>query len=111
MAQESRVYSLDEVSAHRTASDLWVASRGKVYDVTTFAARHPGGAEVLVGHGGEDVTELMQALEPHRHSKAAYAMLDQYCIGELAGAKYDAASTSESRHRSEQVGKLIRDLI
>jgi len=75
-------YSEAEIARHRTVSDLWVSSRGKVYDVTKFIDRHPGGMEVLLTRGGSDVTEVMRSADVHKHSKAAYAMMDQYCIGE-----------------------------
>jgi L-lactate dehydrogenase (cytochrome) len=43
MSSEEKV-SVSEVSKHSTAEDCWVVVNGKVYDLTTFAPEHPGGA-------------------------------------------------------------------
>ena len=76
------MYTLDEVHRHKTKDSLWVAHEGKVYDVTGFADRHPGGLDILEKEGGHDVTNLMSTV-PHSHSLAAYEILNKYCIGEL----------------------------
>lgn len=34
----AKIFSLDEVSKHRTKSDLWVIIHNKVYDITHFIA-------------------------------------------------------------------------
>lgn len=56
------VLSTAEVARHCDATDCWVAIDGKVYDVTAFLARHPGGKAVLAGVGGQDVTRLFLSL-------------------------------------------------
>ena len=75
-------YSLEEVRRHKSKDSLWVAHKGKVYDVTSFLDRHPGGGDVLMEKGGVDVTDVMDSA-PHHHSPAAYQILSKYCIGEL----------------------------
>lgn len=77
----NRVYPLTEVSQHDHPDDLWMVIYNKVYDVTSFAAEHPGGAEVLFDCGGVDATE---AFEDVAHSDDALNMLQPYYIGELA---------------------------
>ena len=37
-----KVFSLEEVAAHNSAKDCWIAVDGKVYDVTKFLDSHPG---------------------------------------------------------------------
>ncbi len=37
--------SVDEIAAHNTPDDLWIVVDGRVYDLTAFAPRHPGGAD------------------------------------------------------------------
>jgi cytochrome b involved in lipid metabolism len=34
----AKIFSLDEVSKHKTKSDLWVIIHNKVYDITHFIA-------------------------------------------------------------------------
>jgi cytochrome b involved in lipid metabolism len=36
-------YTTVEVEKHATPEDCWVIVHSKVYDVTTFVPRHPGG--------------------------------------------------------------------
>jgi cytochrome b involved in lipid metabolism len=40
-------YTLEQVSKHTKSGDIWLAIRGKVYDVSSFVAEHPGGEEVI----------------------------------------------------------------
>ena len=61
-----------------------VLSNGKVYDVTDFVNRHPGGADILKKHSGEDVTQVMKTHDIHEHSASAYRILDKYFIGDLS---------------------------
>lgn len=61
---------------------LCILNSGKVYDVTDFADRHPGGKQLIEKHVGQDVTQVMKSPEIHKHSPAAFKMLDKYYIGE-----------------------------
>lgn len=61
---------------------LCLLHSGKIYDVTDFAEKHPGGREVLEKHVGKDVTQVMRTDDIHKHSQAAYNILDRYYIGE-----------------------------
>lgn len=58
---------------------LWVVVKGKVYDVTNYISRHPGGAAVLMRFGGADATEAF--VESHKGSLLAPAVLRLYRIG------------------------------
>ncbi|CAE7814311.1 NIA1 [Symbiodinium sp. CCMP2592] len=53
-----------------------------VYDVTEFRTMHPGGAQILLQHGGSDATVPAQAA--HGSSKKARSLMSRYCIGRLA---------------------------
>lgn len=48
--------SPSELAKHTTASDLWVAIDGVVYDLTEFAPQHPGGIGILLRYAGRDAT-------------------------------------------------------
>lgn len=78
-----RSYSASEVSRHNSKDSLWVVNNGKVYDVTEFAQRHPGGEEILLEHAGQNVSVIMSSIDPHLHSSAAYQILEKYYIGDL----------------------------
>ncbi|GLJ30234.1 hypothetical protein SUGI_0598110 [Cryptomeria japonica] len=83
-----KVFTLKQVSAHKTKEDCWFVIDGKVYDVTKFLEEHPGGEEVLVEASGRDAT---QDFEDIGHSQAAKEMMDTYLVGVLDGFKGDIA--------------------
>lgn len=47
-----------ELSRHNKIDDVWVAIRGKVYNVTAYIPFHPGGPEELMRAAGIDATRL-----------------------------------------------------
>nr|Q9HFV1.1 RecName: Full=Cytochrome b5 [Rhizopus stolonifer]AAG23835.1 cytochrome b5 [Rhizopus stolonifer] len=95
----AKIFSLDEVSKHKTKSDLWVVIHNKVYDITRFVVEHPGGEEVLVDEGGKDATE---AFEDIGHSDEAREMLEEYLIGSLD----EASRTKEYNVNVIRAGEL-----
>lgn len=79
------LFSLEEVQRHNTEKDAWIIHRGKVYDVSEFLERHPGGKDVLLAYTGQDVTTLMTQEDIHKHTTFAYGWLRKYLIGRLKG--------------------------
>ena len=49
-------YTRAEVALHKTPQDLWIIIDSKVYDVTNWLKRHPGGEMILKNSGGQDAT-------------------------------------------------------
>jgi cytochrome b involved in lipid metabolism len=41
---------------HNSKESAWIAVDNKVYDITDFAAIHPGGEQILLQSAGLDVT-------------------------------------------------------
>jgi len=77
--------SLKEISQHTSASDCWMAIEGKVYDLTSFIANHPGGDQILAGCG-KDATSMFN-LRPNdgtSHSQNARDILARFQIGTLS---------------------------
>ncbi|KAG9017988.1 hypothetical protein FRB90_012713 [Tulasnella sp. 427] len=77
-AKQLKTLSRDEVAKHNKPGDLWIIIDAKVYDVSKFAALHPGGLAVLLDQdvAGQDATDVFYQL--HRHEvllKPAYARL------------------------------------
>lgn len=58
-----RKISFEEVSKHNRADDCWMVVSGKVYDVTKFVPRHPGGNMIYV-NAGKDSTHLFDSYHP-----------------------------------------------
>lgn len=47
-----------ELARHNKIDDIWVAIRGKVYNVTAYVPFHPGGPDELMRAAGIDATRL-----------------------------------------------------
>ena len=69
MAPPSAKVSVSELSKHNSESDAWIVINGTVWDVTEFAPRHPGGAEIISEYLGGDATNAYN--EVHSPSVAA----------------------------------------
>lgn len=70
-----------DVKTHNTAKSCYVTIGTKVYDVTSFLDDHPGGSDLVLEYGGQDVTEILKDEISHTHSEAAYEILDESLIG------------------------------
>ncbi|EAU85502.1 acyl-CoA dehydrogenase [Coprinopsis cinerea okayama7 len=83
----SKVFTADEVAQHKKEGDLWIVVDSKVYDISKFAAMHPGGLSVLLDEdvAGKDATEAFFSL--HRHEVLEKPQFKRLVIGTLAGAK------------------------
>lgn len=73
--------SLADVAKHASASDCWSVVDGKVYDLTKWIARHPGGEGVIEGMCGIDATNGFMG--QHEGDNTAAASLAPYEIGTL----------------------------
>lgn len=67
----SKGIPLSEVNQHITPHDCWVALNGKVYDLSEFMDRHPGGPTTILAWAGKDASKFFN--EIHKGVK-----IDQY---------------------------------
>lgn len=74
-----------DLLSHRDSNSCYVTIGNKVYDITDFLDDHPGGGELIVEYGGKDVKEIMADEISHKHSEAAYEVLDDSFVGYVAG--------------------------
>jgi len=72
--------SLAELGRHSTPEDGWMALYDRVYDVTAFLARHPGGREVMEEYLGWDATLAFRGVG---HSRGAIKLMERFLIGIL----------------------------
>ncbi|KAI9206338.1 acyl-CoA dehydrogenase/oxidase [Polychytrium aggregatum] len=81
------VFTRQDVAAHNSASSAWIVIDSLVYDITKFAAIHPGGEGILLALAGKDVTDDFFAL--HKVS-----VLQKYgpklIVGKIADSEYSA---------------------
>ncbi|XP_028286609.1 acyl-CoA 6-desaturase [Parambassis ranga] len=87
------VYSWEEVQSHCSRNDQWLVINRKVYNVTEWAKRHPGGFRMISHYAGEDATEAFVAFHPD--SKFVQKFLKPLLIGELA-----ASEPSQDRNKN-----------
>ncbi|XP_064402409.1 uncharacterized protein LOC135348160 [Halichondria panicea] len=75
-----RHFTSEELSRLCLRHNAHVAYRGKVYDVSSFVAQHPGGMDQILMGAGRDITQLFDSY--HKYDTAA-KVLDKYYVGEL----------------------------
>lgn len=78
-------FTLSEVSMHAVESDCWIVFDEKVYDVTEFIKRHPGGRTILEGCGkdGTNLFETRPMGSGTPHSDRARSFRENYYIGDI----------------------------
>ncbi len=74
---------LDDISSHCTENDAWVTCNGEVFDVSKFLESHPGGKELILQYAGQDITHVLESEDIHKHSTAAYSLLQTFRIGSV----------------------------
>ncbi|MCA9398080.1 hypothetical protein KC573_04575 [candidate division WWE3 bacterium] len=80
-----------QVSQHNSRSDCWVIVSSKVYNVTSYVNKHPGGAAAFDSSTcGHNIDLYMQGVlttaalgKKKNHGSGAYADLNSYYIGNL----------------------------
>lgn len=73
------VVTWEELAAHGTLEDAWIAIRGRVYDVTRFAREHPGG-DIIFTAAGQDATDVFAGFHA---STSSWRYLPPLCVGVL----------------------------
>jgi len=54
--KQAQEYSFSDVYKRNLKNDLWIIINGKVYDVTKWIRKHPGGDILLLGIAGQDAS-------------------------------------------------------
>ena len=78
----SRTYSKTTVAKHHTASNCWTIIDGKVYNLTRFVAKHPGGRKRIIRLCGHDGSAAFHG-QHSRGGRASTVVLKRYKIGKL----------------------------
>ncbi|KAF0877057.1 FS2P1 protein, partial [Crocuta crocuta] len=97
------VYSWQEIQKHNQEADQWLVINRKVYDVTGWANRHPGGSQVLNHCAGEDATDIFRAM--HQDLDLVKLYLKPLLIGELSPEE-----PSQERNKSPQLVEDFQEL-
>jgi len=57
-------WTLQQVEEHNSAKSCWVIIKNKVYDVTEFLDKHPGGSSIILKYAGRDATRAYEPIHP-----------------------------------------------
>lgn len=77
-------YSMSDVAAHATSADCWSVVDSKVYNLTSWQDKHPGGKAPIEGLCGNDATAAFRG--QHANSAEPNDVLAGFQIGVLASA-------------------------
>jgi len=69
-------FTWEEIKENNTELSMWVVAEGKVYDVTNFFKRHPGGSFLIKSKAGTDVTQHKKM-----HSTRVQKLWEKFHIG------------------------------
>lgn len=81
-AASGKTYTLSAVKTHRSAGNCWSVVNGKVYNLTKWIKRHPGGAGVIKSMCGRDATAAFKG--QHGFTGKPMSTLAAYRVGTLA---------------------------
>lgn len=93
----------EEIQKHNLRTDRWLVIDRKVYNVTKWSQRHPGGHRVIGHYSGEDATDAFRAF--HLDLDFVSKFLKPLLIGELAPEE-----PSLDRGKSSQITEDFRAL-
>lgn len=104
LPKDQTAYTLEQVAEHASKEDCWIIISDKVYDVTEFIAKHPGGAEVLANQCGKESTQAFQTQGGEgSHSGDARGMLAGLQVGIITKESSGTTSASEATQSSPAV--------
>src|SRR3989338_4622933 len=73
---QTKNYTFEEVQKHNTKKDAWLVINKKVYDVSKWSWKHPGG-NVMLNYAGQDATDAFRAFHPDMsYSKSFFAEIE-----------------------------------
>ncbi|XP_040495142.1 fatty acid desaturase 3 isoform X2 [Ursus maritimus] len=89
----------EQIRQHNLPGDKWLVIERRVYDISRWAQRHPGGSRLIGHHGAEDATDAFRAF--HQDLNFVRKFLQPLLIGELA--------PEEPSHDGPQDAQLVED--
>ncbi|XP_058161334.1 acyl-CoA 6-desaturase isoform X1 [Dasypus novemcinctus] len=96
-------FSWEEIQKHNLRTDKWLVIDRKVYNITKWSSRHPGGQRVIGHYAGEDATDAFRAFHPNLDFVRKF--LKPLLIGELAPEE-----SGQDRGKNSQITEDFRAL-
>jgi cytochrome b involved in lipid metabolism len=81
-SSSASLYTKATVATHNTKASCWSIINSKVYDLTTYVSRHPGGSQSITGICGKDGTSAFTG--QHGGSSKPEAILSGFYLAPLA---------------------------
>ncbi|KAL4497355.1 hypothetical protein ABPG72_011290 [Tetrahymena utriculariae] len=91
-SKQNNKYTWAQVKQHNKQGDSWVVIDGKVYDLSSYIEKHPGGPSPILSRAGKDAT---RAFEEAKHPKSAYVEREDLQIGVVYGPQEPEISNKE----------------
>ncbi|KAF4445545.1 putative CYB2-L-lactate dehydrogenase (cytochrome b2) [Fusarium austroafricanum] len=93
-----KTFSKEDLAAHNTPDDVWLAINDQVYDFTDFAPNHPGGVDIIYRYAGKDASEEYNSF--HAPSLVQKALDAKYHLGPFNAPNAKSKQTSDSQSDS-----------
>ncbi|TQW06707.1 cytochrome b2 [Cordyceps javanica] len=77
----SKKISVSEVRKHNNSDSCWIVVDEQVYDMTSFAPTHPGGAQIIYRYAGKDASDQYNAV--HAPSLISKTLGSEQQVGKL----------------------------
>ncbi len=74
-------YTITEIGSRSSSDSCWTVIEGKVYDLTSWIGKHPGGDKAILSICGKDGTEAFDG--KHGMDPKAKAVLPKFYLGDL----------------------------
>jgi cytochrome b involved in lipid metabolism len=76
----------EEILKHSSPNDCWIIIEQKVYSVTDYLSKHPGGAGRISAYCGKDATQAFLTQDGKgSHSAEAFRILGILYVGDVNG--------------------------
>lgn len=77
-----KAFTIIEVESHSSSNSCWTVIEGKVYDLTSWIGKHPGGDKAILSICGKDGSEAFDG--KHGMDPKAKGVLPKFYLGDLA---------------------------
>lgn len=81
-SEKKQGFSMADVEIHKDESSCWAVVNNKVYDLTSWISKHPGGSEKILDICGTDGTSQFEGQHMGQEKPESY--LQSFYIGELS---------------------------
>ena len=106
-AKTKRTFTGEELAALNRRDNAHVAVHGKVYDVSSFVEKHPGGPDQIALGAGRDISQLFESY----HSEKAFKILEKFHVGDLVSNEWPVFPPRGEFYRTlkQRVDRYFKD--